>query len=60
MPGFLMSSAEAGTVIAFAEFLDHFFIERGNVLWFAAGDEAVIDHHFAIDPIGAGVAEIGF
>lgn len=59
--GFEDSRARSGQrgVPAFAEFLDHLFVERGNIVWLAARYEAVVDDDFLIDPFRTGVAHIG-
>ncbi len=44
---------------AFGELFDHLSIEGGNVGGFAAGHEAVINHHLLINPLGAGIFQIG-
>ncbi len=41
------------------EFLDHPGAEGGQVVGFARGHQAVVDHHLLIDPVGAGIAQIG-
>src|SRR5690606_17921952 len=39
--------------------LDHLAVEGGDVARVATGDEAIVDHHLAVDPAGAGVLEVG-
>ncbi len=41
---------------AFGELFDHLSIEGGNVGGFAAGHEAVINHHLLINPLSAGIS----
>jgi hypothetical protein len=45
-------------MLSFAEFFDHLRVESGNVRWFTAGDEPVIDDDLTVDPVGAGVAQV--
>src|SRR5436190_55985 len=47
-----------GFMPAFTEFLDHLFIERGNVIWLAAGYQPVVHHDFLVDPFCSRVAEV--
>lgn len=42
-----------------AEQLDHLPIERQDIVGLAAGDEPLVDHCFLINPLSAGVAQIG-
>jgi len=44
-----------GVVSPFVEFLDHFSIERRDVVRFAARHQSVIDHDFFVHPFSAGV-----
>jgi len=46
-------------VNAFGEFLHGFGAERFQVVWVAAGDESFVDYDFIIDPLAAGVADVG-
>src|SRR5690349_17363722 len=46
-------------VRAFAELLNHFAAECGDVVRFAAGDQSVIRDYFLILPFGAGIHEVG-
>src|SRR5690606_4018450 len=52
-------TAPLGLVPAFGELLDQLGAERFEVARVAAGDQALIDHHLAVHPVGAGVLEIG-
>src|ERR1700736_7071379 len=45
-------------VLSFPEFLDHFPIERRNVVWFAARHESVIDYHFFVSPLSTGLFDV--
>ena len=42
----------------FRDFLDHFSIERRNVIGFPAGDQTVVHDDLLIDPAAAGIADI--
>src|SRR2546428_4971810 len=44
---------------AFAEFFDHLFLERWNIVRLAARNQAVIDNDLFIHPISASVFHIG-
>ncbi len=45
---------------AFRDFLNHFPIERRNVIGLAAGDQTVVNDDLPIDPAAAGIADIRF
>ena len=45
-------------VASLRELLDHLFVERRNVVGLAAGNEAVINNHFLIDPISTRIAHV--
>jgi hypothetical protein len=34
---------------AFTEFLNHLFVERGDIIWLTAGDQSVVHHDFLVD-----------
>src|SRR5207253_8649378 len=46
-------------VTAFGELLDQLLVERGYVVRLAARDEAVVDVDLLVDPVPAGVADVG-
>src|SRR3982751_6825082 len=46
-------------VFTFCELLDHLPIESWDVVRLAAGDDAVINHNLLVDPVRAGVLQIG-
>src|SRR4051794_9881279 len=46
-------------VHALGELLDDLGLERFQVFRFAAGDQSLVDVDFLVDPVGAGVAEVG-
>src|SRR4051812_13041255 len=54
------STSELGLLrmLAFAEFLNHLFVERRNIVRFAAGHESVIHYYLLIDPIASGIFHI--
>jgi hypothetical protein len=41
------------------ELLDELGVESVKVIGFATGDEALVDVDFLVDPLGAGVAQVG-
>jgi hypothetical protein len=45
-------------VFPFAEFFDHLLVERWNIVGLAAGNEAVVHHHFLVHPIATGIFHI--
>jgi hypothetical protein len=45
--------------VPFAEFFDHFLVERRNIVGLATGNESVIHHHFLVHPIATGIFHIG-
>src|SRR5205085_10379153 len=48
-----------GLVFPFAELLDHFSIECRDVVRFAAGDQPIIDDDLFVNPLAAGVLDVG-
>ena len=46
-------------VFPFAEFFDHFLVERRNIIGLAAGNESVVHHHFFVHPIATGIFHVG-
>ena len=46
-------------VLPFGDFFDHLGVERLKVIRGAAGDQALVHHHFLVTPVGAGVAQVG-
>jgi len=43
----------------FGQGFDELVAEGGDVFWFAAGDEVAVLHDLFVDPVGAGVFEVG-
>jgi hypothetical protein len=46
-------------VAAFGELLHHLVVEGGDVIGLAARDESVVYDDLLVDPIGAGILQIG-
>jgi hypothetical protein len=46
-------------VLALVDLLDHLGDERREVVGLATGDQAVVDVDLLVDPLGAGVAQVG-
>ncbi len=46
-------------VAALAELLDHLLVERRDVVRLAARDDAVVDDDLLVDPVAAGVVDVG-
>jgi len=42
-----------------AELLDHLLVERRDVVRLATRDDAVVDDDLLVDPLAAGVADVG-
>src|SRR5690606_1472644 len=49
----------ARLVAAFSELLDDLPAERRQVVWLAAGDDALVGYHLLVHHLGAGVAQVG-
>src|SRR5213076_1825281 len=49
----------AHLVGALGELLDHLVVEGGEVVGLAAGHEALVDDDLLVDPLAAGVADVG-
>ncbi len=49
-----------GCMPAFAEFFHDFPVELRNIGRLAARNQALVHHHLLVDPLGAGIAEVGF
>src|SRR6185436_3522169 len=48
----------AALMATFGNLFNHFLVECGQIIRFAAGYQATVDHHLAIHPLGAGVLQI--
>src|SRR3954470_21849568 len=52
-------AAGLALVLALAELLDDLRAEGGEVVRVAGGDEALVDDDLLVDPVRAGVAQVG-
>src|SRR6185437_6022934 len=52
-------SGSLALVITFGEFLGHLAVERRNVVRLTARHEAHVGDDFSVDPVAAGVANVG-
>jgi hypothetical protein len=50
-----LSRHASSFVPVFSKLLDHFFIESWNVIWLTTGYETIVDDHFFVNPVCAGI-----
>lgn len=55
----LSDGAVLASVDAFGELFQHGAVEGRNIIRVATGDQALIGDRFLIDPVGAGIFQIG-